>query len=214
MSRVITIVNRELVVTSTNGSETQVQKIQILNNYYTQIVSTNVSVLNNEHKNVITFAASEFSPSSTAAQIQAYLSVLINNTAEVASATWGYDNLGVLFYVKQMSDGSVVYESPIGTITAPTGQVASFRTTAFTSTLNVIETNAAGSVPSSLAWQLINTGGAALTLNGVSIASGTSENPLSMEGKTLPNQGVYVYAPAFTYDATSTSVTIIYQTYP
>ena len=130
----------------------------------------------------------------------------------VTSASWGYDTAGTLFYVKQMSDSSVVYESPIGAVTAPTGDVASFRTTAFTSTLNVIETSAAGSVPSCLEWTLVNTGGGPLTLNGVVI--GASERPISKEGKTLPHLGVYVYAPAFTYDATGTTLTIIYQTYP
>lgn len=133
--------------------------------------------------------------------------------ASVTSATWGYDALGVLFYVKQKSDGTIVYESPIGTVTAPTGSVEAFRSVAQASSLNVIETNSAGAIPPCFAWTIINTGGGALTLNGVVLSASAfgSSNQISMESKTLPHIGLYLFAPTFTYDATSTTITIIYQ---
>lgn len=211
MSRVITIVNRELVVTSTNGSETQVQKIQILNNYYTQIVSTNVSVLNNEHKNVITFAASEFSPSSTAAQIQAYLSVLINNTAEVASATWGYDSVTKsLVYVKQMSDGSVQYESPIGTTYVLAGVIESVIAAPFISAFNILEVSGFGVLPSAIEWNIENTGGAAGTIDGVNLANGTESK--GQKAFFYNPTGTFYLTDPVSYDATGTTFLITYTT--
>ena len=127
--------------------------------------------------------------------------------AVVSSASWGYDAAGNLFYVKQLSDSSVVYESPIGTVTAPSGNVTQYNPVINFTTLNIIETNAVGSVPPCLAWELVNTGGAALILNGVSTAS--CDKPFGYEGKTI--NGTYYYAPTFTYDATGTQITITYQ---
>jgi len=127
--------------------------------------------------------------------------------AVVSSATWGFDTAGILFYVKQKSDGSVVYESPIGTVAVPTGAVTQYSPISTLTNLNVVETNAAGSIPPCLAWTLVNTAGGALTLNGVVIAY--TEIPFGHEGKTI--NGTYFYAPTFTYDATGTQITITYQ---
>ena len=128
-------------------------------------------------------------------------------TADVTSATWGYDTIGTLFYVKQMSDGSVQYESPIGTAAAPSGAVTQYNPTFTSTTLNVLETNAAGLIPTCLAWTLVNTGGASFILNGAIVAS--SLYPIYHEGKTI--NGAYYYAPSFTYDATGSQITITYQ---
>jgi len=209
MSKIITIVGNEVVVTSTNGVETQVQKIQLKNNYYTQLKGTNVSILNNEHHVVYVIPAADFSPASTASQIQALLTGIINADTEavVSSATWGFDMASILFYVKQKSDGSVVYESPIGTVAVPTGAVTQYSPISTLTNLNVVETNAAGAIPPCLAWTLVNSGGAPLILNGVSTAA--CAQPFGHEGKTI--NGTYFYAPTFTYDATGTQITITYQ---
>jgi len=127
--------------------------------------------------------------------------------AVVSSASWGFDMAGILFYVKQKSDGSVVYESPIGTVAVPTGAVTQYNPISTVTNLNVVETNAAGSIPPCLAWTLINTAGGALTLNGVSTAA-YAQN-YGYEGKTI--NGSFYYAPTFTYDATGTQITITYQ---
>jgi hypothetical protein len=81
----------------------------------------------------------------------------------VTSATWGYDTLGTLFYVKQMSDGSVVYESPIGTVTAPTGDVTNKPILATPSFITIESTGKNLPEFNEIQFQITSTGGAEIT---------------------------------------------------
>jgi len=201
MSKIITIVGNEVVVTSTNGVETQVQKIQLKNNYYTQLKGTNVSILNNEHHVVYVIPAADFSPASTASQIQALLTGIINADTEavVSSATWGFDTASILFYVKQMSDGSLEYESPIGTPATPTGDVKSQNTAYWLSNFFIIETTANGSIGGDLLeFEIQNITGTTGLANGVNLAGNKS---ISGRSYHVTSTDKFFYCPSISYDA-------------
>lgn len=131
-------------------------------------------------------------------------------TAYVTSATWGYDNLGVLFYVKQKSDGSVVYESPIGTITAPTGDVGVVNVTAGGSSFNIIEATGSGNIPNCIEWNIENTGGAAGTIEAVNFINGKESK--GQKSFFYNQTGTYHLTDIIDYDASGTTFLITYTT--
>jgi len=209
MSKIITIVGNEVVVTSTNGVETQVQKIQLKNNYYTQLKGTNVSILNNEHHVVYVIPAADFSPASTASQIQALLTGIINADTEavVSSATWGYDSVGTLFYVKQMSDGSVVYNSPIGTVAAPAGNVTKTNPIINISSFVIIETTSSGNIGSgAFEFEIQNLTAVAGTINSINFAGNRT---ISGRAHADTRTDSFRYVPQIDYDALGATTFLI-----
>jgi len=132
--------------------------------------------------------------------------------AVVSSATWGFDFNGALFYVKQMSNGSVVYESPIGTVAVPTGFVGYVSTLNNTLSFSIIETNTSGNLPAQMTkWKIDNIGGAAGSVSGGNFPH--TVDPLECEGVFINQLGQWHDAAPVAYDATGTDFYITYSTY-
>ena len=127
--------------------------------------------------------------------------------AVVSSASWGYDSGGTLFYVKQMSDGSVVYNSPIGTVAAPAGNVTKTNPIINISSFVIIETTSSGNIGSgAFEFEIQNLTAVAGTINSINFAGNRT---ISGRAHADTRTDLFRYVPQIDYDALGATTFLI-----
>lgn len=216
MTKVVTIENNGLRITSGSGGNTQIQSIQFKNNYFVQIDGDYLSIVDNEGKEVYRFIYTDFSPTpSGTVELLNTLTSMISNL-DTTSTAWAYDvdHNYYPFLILTKTDGTSTYidinggggtYTPSGTITGEPRQ----STTNTLSTLSTLMFSSSGPAATinAVSLEVINVGVASGVFDGQTLSNIVGNNRFKMEASTI--NGVTYLVPGMGFDATGTEFLII-----
>lgn len=212
MSKVVTIENNGLRVTSGSGGDTQIQSIQFKNNYFVQVDGDYISIVNNDKELVYRFIYTDFSPTPAGTvELLNTLTSMISNL-DTISTIWAYD-LGSDYYpflIQTKTDGTSTYiDINGGGSYTPLGNISGYRGNAVEIPLSTLMFSSVGPAATidAISLEVINVGGAAGVFNGQTLSNVIGNNRIKLEAKEI--NGRMNLVPALGFDASGTEFLII-----
>jgi len=212
MTKVVTIENNGLRVTSGSGGDTQIQSIQFKNNYFVQIDGDYLSILDNNGNEVYRFIYTDFSPTPAGTvELLNTLTSMISNL-DTTSVVWAYD-LGNDYYpflIQTKTDGTSTYIDVNGGGTyTPLGVINGVRGNSVKNLLGTLmfSSVAGAATIDAISLEVINVGGASGVFNGQPLSNVVGNNRIKLEAKEV-NGRMYL-VPGMSFDATGTEFLII-----